>query len=238
MMAKGLRISVALEDSSKAIELLGEKDAKFKETITLGNFPVGLIEYVPIEHALEPVRGNGSLFINCMWVLRPFWRHGVARALVQRAVEMGKNYGGVSILAYDGDKWLGGYAYLPAAQFRKMGFKDVDRDGSRVLLHLNTGSNEKPELVHPQCKKYKGSGKPVVDIYFNSQCLWSGWSADEVRRNIGKYKVEANFINTDDRQVVLERGLSRGVCINGEPLVKRIAPWWEIEPLIRKAIRD
>ena len=48
MMPKGLEIIVAL----------GPRKSKR-----------GLIQYLPIETAPEPVKGGNSLFINCVWVL-------------------------------------------------------------------------------------------------------------------------------------------------------------------------
>jgi hypothetical protein len=42
---------------------------------------------------------------------------------------------------------------------------------------------------------------------------------------------------TDDRSVVEEYGLSRGVCINGKPLIKRMASWKEIDFAVKQAIR-
>ena len=41
----------------------------------------GLIEYLPIEIAPEPVKGEKSLFINCIWVLPRFKKKGIGKAL-------------------------------------------------------------------------------------------------------------------------------------------------------------
>ena len=45
----------------------------------------GLIEYMPIEVAPEPVKGKSSLFINCIWVLPRFKKMGIGEGLMQRA---------------------------------------------------------------------------------------------------------------------------------------------------------
>jgi GNAT superfamily N-acetyltransferase len=232
MMSKGLRVSVALENREKAINILGTRNAKFKDMVVKNKFPEGLIEYVPIEHAPEPVKGRKSLFINCIWIVPPFWRRGIARALVKTVIEKGKARGGVTVLAYEGDRWFGFFPYMPADFFRKFGFKEVDRDGSRVLLHLDLGAKQHPSIILPEAGRLK-SGKSVVDIFFSSQCPWSGWMVDRIKRNMTKCDVMINTVNTDDRKVIEKHGMSRGVRINGVPAVRRMASWKEIEALLK-----
>jgi len=78
----------------------------------------------------------------------------------------------------------------------------------------------------------------VMDVFFNSQCPWSGWIVDKIKRNIKKYDAVVNAINTDDRKVIEEYGMSRGVCINGVPIVKRMASWKEIESIVKQTISE
>ena len=46
--------------------------------------------------------------------------------------------------------------------------------------------------------------------------------------------VNLNIVNTDDREFIEQQGISRGVCINGEPIIKRMASWEEIKPTFDK----
>ena len=236
MMHKGLQVLVALEESDDVLRSLSVRNRKIRELVIRGRVPKGLIEYVPIEFAPEPVRGGKSLFVNCIWVLPKFWSGGVAKGLMERFIEDAKAYGGASVLAYDGDKWFGFFPYMPASFFEKFGFKEVDRDGSRVLLHLNLGDDERPRLIRAKTRKTGKSDKLVVDVFYSSQCPWSGWMVDKVKRCMKKYGAVVNAINTDDRTVIEEYGLSRGVCINGKPLFKRMASWKEIDFAVKQAI--
>ena len=219
VMRKGLQVSVS-----------------FKETTRHGYFPKGLIEYLPIEFAPEPVKGEKSLFIDCIWVVPPFWHKSFARKLLESVIEKARDYGSASVLAYEGDKWFGFFPYMPAGFFRRFGFKEVNRDGSRVLLHLNLDNDKKPTLIKPKCKEVGNSSKMVVDVFFNSQCPWSRWMVDKIKQNMKKYNAVVNAINTDDRKVIEEYGMSRGICINGTPIIKRMASWKEIEPIIKQTI--
>jgi len=226
---------VALEKSEDVLcSLRRAESAKIKRLAVQGNIPKGLIEYLPIEFAPEPVRGENSLFIDCIWVLPLFWHTGVAKRLLEKLVEDARAYGSASVLAYEGDKWFGFFPYMPATFFKKFGFKEVCRDGSRVLLHLDLGAEKPPLLIPPKNKTIEKGDKLVLDVFFNSQCPWSGWMVSKIKRNIRKYNVIVNEINTDDRKIIEEYGISRGVYINGVPAIKRMATWKEVELLIKQ----
>jgi hypothetical protein len=123
MMYKGLRVLVALEESDDVLRSFGARNKKIRELVIRGRVPKGLIEYVPIEFAPEPVRGGKSLFVNCIWVLSKFWSGGVAKSLMERFIEDAKACGGASVLAYEGDKWFGFFPICLPAFLKSLGLK-------------------------------------------------------------------------------------------------------------------
>jgi hypothetical protein len=213
MLSKGLEILVAL----------GSRKGK-----------KGLIEYLPIELAPEPVMGENSLFIDCIWVLPRFMKAGIGKGLMQHLLDDARKVGGASVLAYEGDKWFGYFDYMPISFFKRFGFKEVSRDDTRVLLHLDLGSHRTPRLLTPRSQRIEKEGKMVVDVFCNSQCPWCGWMADEIRRNVKGSDIILRQINTDSREAIEEFGLARGIAINGRPAIKRMPPWKEIKSTIRK----
>ena len=194
----------------------------------------GLIEYLPIEIAPEPVKGENSLYIDCIWVLSPFWKKGIAKGLIRRFLDEAREVGGATVLAYEGDKWFGYFDYMPASFFRKFGFKEVSRDETCVLLHLDMGAHKLPTLL-PSKKQMTGErAKTTLDVFCNRQCPWCGWMVDNVKRNVmrarRKYSgLMLKVINTDSRDTIERFGLARGVSINGEPVIRRMASWKEIK---------
>ena len=237
MMQKGLEILVALEKPKlERIHYKWAGDMCHADLAVHGLVPKGLLESVPIEFALEPVKGKNSLFIDCVWVLPPFWLTGVAKCLMESFIHRAKQFGGASVLAYEGDKWFGtSIKYMPSGFFKRFGFKEVARDGSRVLLFLDLGANEQPKLIYPKTKTFDENNKITTDALFNSQCPWSKWMIDIIKRNIKKYpRVALNIVNTDDRKVIEEFGMARGIIINGKPVIKRMASWKEIRTEIEK----
>jgi len=219
MMDKGLSVLVALE------------------TVSSTTISVGLLEYLPIELAPEPVSGKGLLFIDCIWVIESFWHRGIATQLMKTLLESTKDYGGIAVLAYERDQWFSYFDYMPVWFFEKFGFKEADRDGSRILLWYKIGKANPPNLLIPEPTSKYTNKKVTVDIFWNSQCPWSVWMRDIVllkARKIPKVKVRA--INTDDKHFIERYGISRGVFIDGEPALKRMAGWEEVNKLLKRKL--
>jgi GNAT superfamily N-acetyltransferase len=237
MMSQGLEITVALENPKpEVLSYPWAGNIRHAGLAVKGKVPKGLIEYLPIEMAPEPVKGENSLFIDCIWILPPFWKTGVARGLMHQFIEEARKWGGATVLAYEGDRWFGtSIRYMPTSFFRKFGFKEVSRDETRVLLHLDMGARKSPVLLPPKKRVTGGKGKIVMDVFCNSQCPWCGRMVDKIKRNIRNYSdVTLNVINTDKRDVVEQYGISRGVFINGEPVIKRMASWKEIKSALNR----
>jgi len=237
MMQNGLEIFVALEKPRReGIHYKWAGDMFHSDLAVHGQVPKGLLELVPIESAPEPVKGENSLFIDCIWVLPPFWHTGVAKCLMESFIHRAKQFGGASVLAYEGDKWFGtSLKYMPSGFFERFGFKEVAKDGSRVLLFLDLGAGKPPTLIHPKTKPFNEKNKITIDALCNSQCPWSRWMIDQTKRNVKKYpRVNVNVVNSDDRKIIEEFGISRGICINGKPVIKRMASWKEIRTEIEK----
>lgn len=237
MSSLGLGILLAIEEpKDKIIHYRWVGRMKHSDLAVYNHVPMGLLEYMPIEHALEPVDGENALFINCMWILPPFWNTGVGTELMNTFLDEAKKFGGGSVIAYDGDKWFEtSIYYMPANFFRKYGFREVDRNGTRVLLYLDLGNKNEPNLITPKGEYHKGLDEIKVEIFFNYQCPWSEFMINSVKNEMKNYPhIEFSFINTNDRKIVEKFGISRGIRINGVPLINRMATWKEIKTEIDK----
>jgi hypothetical protein len=84
MIPQGLEIFIATEEpQSKIIHYKWAGNVKHSDLAIRGLVPMGLLEAIPIELAPEPIEGIKSFFINCMWVLPPFWLSGVGKSLLE-----------------------------------------------------------------------------------------------------------------------------------------------------------
>lgn len=179
---------------------MGIQDASFRFSIR-GQVPMGLLESVPIEYAFEPIKGEKSLFINCMWILPPFWVKSVGRALIESLIKRAKEIGGVNTIVYDGEKWCGtSISYLSSSFFKSFGFKDIERDGSRVLLHLDLGAKIPPELIYHKFKSFKDKKDARFVVFFNCQCPWSKLMINDLNKNTKESpNIKLNILETNDR---------------------------------------
>jgi hypothetical protein len=144
--------------------------------------------------------------------------------------------GGATLIAYEEVRWFGtSIKYMPISFFKKFGFKEVDRDGDCILLHLNLGSDVQPHFIYPKTIYCKDVNNLIVDVFYNSQCPWSTYMIKEIRENQKKYpEVIFNYIETNDKKIIKHHGIARGISINGKPVIKRMATWEEVESAIEK----
>jgi len=237
MRSKGLEILVALEKPRQEIIHYKWVGKMLHSDLSIhGQVPMGLLEYIPIKHALEPLKGNNSLFINCIWILPPFWLNKVGSALLKSFIDKAQQYGGASVIAYDGDRWFStSIKYMPISFFKKFGFKEVDRDGSRVLLFLDLGSSNAPKFIYPKIKSFHKAKELILDIFYNSQCPWSKYMINTIKKEVEKFSdIKINLINTNNSKIIKDLGISRGIYLNGKPIIKRMASWEEIKTEIEK----
>jgi len=239
MMKNGLEILVALDTpKNEMIHYKWVGKMRHSELAIRNHVPMGLLESIPIEFALEPIEGVSSLFINCIWILPAFWNTGVGKALMETFLGRAKQFGGASVLTYDDEKWFGTtIKYMPMQYFQKFGFKEVDRDDKRVLLYLDLGSNKVPYLIKSQIEI--DSNPWDLKVFVNSQCPWKCFMIEDIKKNIKKFPdVNLKLVNTNTKEVIKKYGISRGIAINGKPLIKRMASWSEIKTQIERNSKE
>jgi GNAT superfamily N-acetyltransferase len=240
MMLKGLGILLAHEKPrNETIHYKWVGNMLHSDLAIQGRVYMGLLEYIPIEHAIDAVSGKNSLFINCMWILPPFWQTGTGKALLEAFIEKAREYGGASVIAYDNEKWFGtAITYMPSSFFKKFGFQEVNRDGNRVLLNLDLGGSSRPKFISFRSREFD-KNNPYLEIFFNSQCPWARFMINSVKKGIEKYpRLTIKCINIGNAEIVQSTGISRGVCFNGIPLFKRMASWEEIKSKVDKEIKQ
>lgn len=148
-LAKGAVIKVALDDSGK---------------------PVGFIHAIPIEWAWY-VKGMELYFIPCICVhyLDVYEKKtgkGRGRAMLDALEDdLRTKTKGIAVTAFDNDFW-----FMPYTFFKKMGFKEVKRDGDAVLMVKQWADAPRPDLFTEKYIYRPIEGKIAVDMHYNSIC--------------------------------------------------------------------
>lgn len=237
MIKNGLEIFIALEEPRdeiihyKWVGKLNHKDLAINNKV-----PMGLLESIPIEYALEPIQGNNSLFINCIWILPPFWRKGIGKALISSFIKRAEKVGSACVIAYENERWFDTtIQYMPLKFFKKHQFIEVDRDGKRVLLFRDFKNIDPPKFLNVHTKLKKKSHKLSLSIFCNDQCPWSTFMVKEIQEGVKSIRnIETNIISTNRKKDIEKYGISRGVIMDNKPICNRMVSWTQVKKEIDK----
>ncbi len=236
MKRQGIVLLVAFENlgMEKRIDYPGVGQVKVKDLSKNGKVPIGLIEYVPIEKTIFPVTGKDIAFVHCIWVIPPFWRKGVARALMENFLTRTSHLSGGAVIAYEKESWWGFFDYMPKWFFSKFGFKEVEKKGKAVLMFRNSGRAQPPEFISSQPGPDIQQKKTKVDYFWSTQCPYSWWVGKLLDKKFGKSsKFELKLINTDKRKIVQKIGLTFGMKMNGKTIFDRMPSWDEVNQSLK-----
>jgi len=180
-----------------------------------GTVPVGQIEYLPIEHAPRPVKGEHLTFIDCMFVEPKQRWHHVGSELLKACEEKAHEHArGLAVIAYPDS------LFMPASFFIEHGFVSVADNECGAWLMMKAWDEVKPPEFMPRnySPALPQSGKTMVDVFWGGQCPFWVHARDcllHVAKEIGD-RVVVREINTDDRSVMEQYGIANAVFINGQ----------------------
>jgi ribosomal protein S18 acetylase RimI-like enzyme len=239
MKREGLSILVALEDTGgkKAIDYPGVGEVGVADLSLRGKTVAGLIEYAPIEKTNFPVKGENLAFIHCIWVIPPFQKKGLARALMESFLTRTSNQSGATVIAYKGESWWGFFDYMPKAFFTKFGFQQVQRSGNSVLMLKDYGVAKPPELILSASSIASSPAEARVEFFWSAQCPYSWWVAKRLEKEFGKTaRLELKLVNTDRREDVQKLGLIFGLRMDGKTMFDRMPSWDEIKKQLEQIV--
>jgi GNAT superfamily N-acetyltransferase len=216
---KGFRAKLSLDDSG-----------------TVG----GMIQYIPIEESLA--EGNDLYFILCIWVhgykfgRGNFQKKGMGKALLRAAEEDARGRGAKGMVAWG--LWLP--FWMNARWFKRQGYKKVERDSIRVLLWKPfTDDAIPPKWVRPRKKPELVPGKVTVTSFMNGWCPGQNLVFERAKRASVEFGDDVVFrgIDTSERDVFLEWGISDALFINGKEVRTGPPPSYDkVKKLIAKQV--
>ena len=126
------------------------------------------IEYIPAENAWVPIKADGYMYIDCLWVSGSFKGHGYSTDLLNACIEESKGKGkkGLCILAAAKKKpFLADPKYL-----KYKGFAVCDEaDNGIQLWYLPFAANaDKP--CFKECAMHPHTEEKGYVLYYTSQC--------------------------------------------------------------------
>ena len=202
---------------------------------------VGMIQYVPVEEA--PVLGGNLYYIYCIWIhgykegVGNWQNRGTGRKLLAAAEEDARSLRSKGMVAWG----ITLPFFMRSKWFKKNGYRKIDRDGITELLWKPfTGDAEPARLIKK--KKTPGKQKNGVSV----TCFRNGWCpaqnivCERMKRAVEETGGRAEYIeiDTENRENLLEWGISDALYINGRQINTGPPPAYEsLKKRLEKAIK-
>ena len=164
------------------------------------------IEYEPIETAWTPIIGKNYEYIYCLWVAGSFKGKGIAKELLEYAIEDAKKkkMSGICTLVTKKKKpFIGDKKF-----FEHFGFKVVDTIEDYELLALQFDDKETPKF-NDNARKMKIDNKDFT-IYYSNECPYVEYEVKELSDYAKEKGIKLDFIKIDS----LEKAKNAPCIIN------------------------
>ena len=151
------------------------------------------IEYEPIETAWVPVVGKNYQYIYCLWVAGSFKGQGIAKELLNYAIQDAKTKkmsGLCTVVAKKKKPFLGEKNF-----FEHFGFKVVDAIGDYELLVLQFDKSDTP-LFSESARKMEIENKDFT-IYYSNECPYVEYEIKELSSYAENKNIKLNFVKID-----------------------------------------
>ena len=164
------------------------------------------IEYEPIETAWAPVLGNNYEYIYCLWVAGSFKGKGIAKELLEYAINdaKSKNMSGLCTIVTQKKKPFIGEKKF----FEHFGFKVVDTINDYELMTLQFDNADTP-LFSESARKMEIESQDFT-IYYSNECPYVEYEVKELSDYAKKNNIKLNFIKVDS----LEKAKNAPCIIN------------------------
>ncbi len=156
------------------------------------------IEYIPAENAWVPIRAEGYIYINCLWVAGSFKGHGYSNDLLNECIRDARNKckKGVCILSAEGRK----REFLADPKFlAHMGFEVADVSDCGInLMYLPF----EPNAAIPrfkECAKHPKTEEKGFVLYYTDQCPFTYYWVPRVQTAANEHGIPLKVIHITSR---------------------------------------
>ncbi len=211
MRERGLRVKLAMDGEGR---------------------PIGMIQYLPIEHSLAT--GTDLYMILCIWVhghkeggVGDQQGKGTGEALLRAAERDCRDLGAKGIVAWGVSMPF----WMKAKWFKRHGYQVADRQGSLVLLWKPfTDDAEKPCWIEQGPVPDRVEGKVAVTAYVNGWCPASNIVYERAKRAAAEFGDDVVFetVDTMEQSAMIRCGQSDCVFLDGKPLQRGAPPSFDV----------
>jgi len=188
-----------------------EKGAKGKICYD-GENPAGIVQYEPMEIALQPVNGKSVFFMDFILVLPEYRKKGYGFELLAAVLKELKRRKGIATYASDYQEWM------PGTFFDKYNFVEKDRIGSLSMIYRKIKKEVSLEFLKPELEIENDPDILTID-FFQSFSLPVWLDIEKLLNEISeksKDRIIVRFYDCTSRKKILKIGAASGIYFNGE----------------------
>lgn len=156
------------------------------------------IEYIPVENAWVPIRAEGYLYINCLWVSGAMKGHGYSRELLSECIRDARAQGrkGLCILSSEGRK----REFLSDPKFlAHQGFSVADVSDCGInLMYLPLDPTAEPPGFR-ECAKHPKAEEAGFVLYYTDQCPYTYYWVPRVQEAAREHGISLKVIHITDK---------------------------------------
>jgi len=156
------------------------------------------IEYIPAENAWVPIRAEGYIYINCLWVAGSFKGHGYSNDLLNECIRDARNKckKGVCILSAEGRK----REFLADPKFlAHKGFEVADVSDCGInLMYLPFEPNAAIPCFK-ECAKHPKTEEKGFVLYYTDQCPFTYYWVPRVQTAANEHGIPLKVIHITSR---------------------------------------
>lgn len=126
------------------------------------------IEFIPAEYAWAPIRADGYMYINCLWVSGQLKGHGYSNSLLEQCIEISKEEGKKGLVILSSGKKKGFLADSKYLEYKGFQICDTASPYFQMMVLLFENGVEMPtfrEQVKQRIPDAKG-----FTMYYTNQC--------------------------------------------------------------------
>ena len=156
------------------------------------------IEYIPAEYAWNPIRAEGTMYIDCLWVSGSFKGHGYASDLLAACIEDSKSRGktGLCILSSQKKK-----PFLADPKFLKhKGFEVCDEADNGIQLWFLPFTPDAAKPRFRDCARHPHTEEKGYVLYYTSQCPFNAKYVPIVEATAKERGVPFKAVHLDSRE--------------------------------------
>ena len=156
------------------------------------------IEYMPAENAWHPIKADGYMHINCLWVSGSLKGHGYSNDLLDECKKDAASKGckGLTILSSEKKK-----GFLADPKFlRYKGFEPADTSDTGIQLWYLPFDKDAEKPQFKECAKHPKVEKKGFVIYYSDQCPFTYYWVPRLVECAKEHGIPLQVIHIDTKE--------------------------------------